>query len=260
MRSRSRRAILRMGLAGAAVLVVPRGAHAQTPAGQAGQEGTPDTRLVDPYTGGIPLVFPLIAGGYVTPVLDNWHAARDGDAYPWSHRLVASQRAHDGVDVFPLPDEPVPTVYAPLPGTVAAVCLRPDNRLDAPLTYRVSGKTPPPWDYSQAVDTVSNLPLYGNCVWLISTDAASAGYVLFLCHLQYEPLIDALRPDQPVDTDTPLGVVGDTGNAEGTPQLHVELHYPGDFGFRCRRCRPPTLLTGFSPFASLRDAAPRSSG
>ncbi len=38
---------------------------------------------------------------------------------------------------------------------------------------------PPPWDYSQAVDTVADLPLYGNFVWLVSTGPCSAGAFVF---------------------------------------------------------------------------------
>lgn len=243
-----RRAALKAALAGAGA-VLPRIAVA-APARQ--------TTLIDPYEGSIPLTFPLAEGTYASPIVDNWHAPRDGAAYPWNHRLVGPRRVHDGVDVFPLPDAPLPVAYAPVQGTVAAVCYRPENRLDAPLTYRESGATAPPWDYSRAEDTVSVLPLYGNFVWLMSTDPASAGYFIFSCHLQAEPVLESLMPDQPVTAETPIGVMGDTGNAEGTPQLHVELHYPGDFGFRCQRCRPPVLLTAFNSFASLRDAVPRT--
>jgi hypothetical protein len=51
--------------------------------------------LVDPYSGAIPLVFPLLYGTYNTPVQDNWHANRQGQTYTWNHRNTSSQRARD---------------------------------------------------------------------------------------------------------------------------------------------------------------------
>jgi murein DD-endopeptidase MepM/ murein hydrolase activator NlpD len=253
----SRRTVLGGAGAVAGLLALPARMRAQTLAPGGGQAQQPgQTTLVDPYAGSIPLVFPLGKGTYQSPLADNWHEPRDGGALPWSHH-TGPQRAHDGVDIYPLPDVPLPTVYAPLRGVVASVSLRPENDLTAPVLSLVDGAAPPPWDYSQAGDTVSRLPLYGNFVWLRSTEATSIGYWVFFCHLQYEPLLRALAPGQPVTVDTPLGVVGDTGNAAGTPQLHVEVHYPGEFGFRCRRCTPPTLLTGFDAFASLTTATPR---
>ncbi len=62
----SRRRFLQMGAgaaAGALLLpVLPEAARAAT--------------LVDPYSGSIPLVFPLLYGTYKTPVQDNWHVNR----------------------------------------------------------------------------------------------------------------------------------------------------------------------------------------
>src|SRR5215212_1510385 len=156
--------------------------------------------LVDPYSGSIPLVFPLLYGTYKSPVQDNWHANREGQTYTWNHRNSTSQRAHDGVDVFPSRPRKLPRVYAPLTGTVAAVCTRSSNTVGAAVTYRVSsdGDTPPPpWDYSKAIDTEINRPLYGNFVWLHSTDAASAGYFVFFCHLKNETTIQSLDPGDP---------------------------------------------------------------
>ena len=205
----SRRRFLQMGAgaaAGALLLpVLPETARAAA--------------LVDPYSGSIPLVFPLVYGTFKAPVQDNWHVNRQGQIYAWNHRNTSSQRAHDGVDVYPARRRKLPKVYAPLSGKVAAVCTRSSNTANATVTYKV-GSTPPPWDYSRAIDNVINLPLYGNFVWLYSTDANSLGYFVFFCHLKNETTIQSLAPDQPVTVSSPLGVMGDTGNAAGTPQLH----------------------------------------
>jgi hypothetical protein len=183
--------------------------------------------LVDPYGGSIQLVFPLAKGTYKIPVQDNWHANREGQTYAWNHRNGPSQRAHDGVDIFPSRGRKLPRVYAPLSGEVAAVCTRSSNTVGSAVTYRVSGTNPPPWDYSRAIDDVINRPLYGNFVWLYSSpDAGSPGYFVLFCHLKNEKTLQALFPGKPVTTSTPLGVMGDTGNAVSMPQLHTEIHYP----------------------------------
>ena len=162
----SRRRFLQMGAgaaAGALLLpVLPQTARASA--------------LVDPYSGSIPLVFPLVYSTYKVPVQDNWHVNREGQIYAWNHRNTSSQRAHDGVDIYPSRRRKLPRVYAPLSGKVAAVCTRSSNTVGATVTYEVSRATPPPWDYSRAIDNVINLPLYGNFVWLYSTDASSLGY------------------------------------------------------------------------------------
>lgn len=214
--------------------------------------------LINPYSGSIPLTFPLTSGTYQTPVVDTWHAAREGSLYPWNHRNGRSQRAHDGVDVYPVAGQPLPPVYAPLSGTIAAVCLRSDNTVNGTVTYRASQRTPPPWNYSQAVDTVANLPMYGNFVWIRSTDATSAGYFVFFCHLQNEALIQGLVPDEAVTATSAVGVLGDTGNATGSPQLHAEIHYPSGSTFSCRHCAPKKMLTSVDSFASLQNATIRA--
>ena len=244
----SRRRFLQMGAgaaAGALLLpVLPEAARAAT--------------LVDPYSGSIPLVFPLLYGTYKTPVQDNWHVNREGQVYTWNHRNSTSQRAHDGVDIYPVRRRKLPLVYAPLEGKVAAVCVRSSNTVNAGVTYKVSGATPPPWDYSRAVDNVINLPLYGNFVWLYSTDANSLGYFIFYCHLKNESTLQSLVPDQPVTASTPVGVMGDTGNAAGTPQLHAEIHYPAGSSFTCSHCTPSRVLTSIDPEASLVRATRRT--
>ena len=244
----SRRRFLRMGAGAAAgTLLLPalaRSARADA--------------LVDPYGGAIPLLFPLVYGTYKTPVQDYWHVNREGGIYAWNHQNGSSQRAHDGVDVYPSRRSKLPRVYAPLTGKVAAVCTRSSNTVDAAVTYRVSGATPPPWDYSRAVDNVINLPLYGNFVWLYSTDANSFGYFVFFCHLKNETTLQALAPDQPVKASTPVGIMGDTGNAAGTPQLHAEIHYPAGSSFACNHCTPNKVLTSIDPEASLVGATRRT--
>lgn len=213
--------------------------------------------LIDPYSGSIPLLFPLKRNTYKTPVQNNWHASREGEIYQWNHQNASTARAHDGVDVYPRSNSALPTVYAPLSARVAAVCLRSDNTLNATVTYKVSSTTPPPWDYSQAIDNVANLPLYGNFVWLYSTDSRSAGYFVFFCHLQNESILSALVPDQSVTTSTAVGIMGDTGNAQGTPQLHVEMHYPTGNSFSCTHCTPNKTVTSVDPYNSLVNATRR---
>jgi murein DD-endopeptidase MepM/ murein hydrolase activator NlpD len=213
--------------------------------------------LIDPYSGSIALVFPLPRNSYQTHLQNNWHQAREGQIYEWNHRNATTARAHDGVDVYPRSANALPWVYAPLAARVAAVCTRSDNTLNATVTYQVSATTPPPWDYSQGVDNVANLPLYGDFVWLYSTDARSAGYFIFYCHLQNEAIVRSLVPDQVVTTATPVGVMGDTGNAQGAPQLHVEIHYPAGNGYTCTHCSPNKAVTGIDPFNSLATATKR---
>ncbi len=125
------------------------------------------------------------------------------------------------------------------------------------MTYRASSVTPPPWDYSRAVDDVAQLPLYGNFVWLSSTDSRSRGYFVFLCHLQNDATLAALAVDQPVTTTTPVGLMGDTGNAAGIPQLHVEIRYPRGSSYDCTHCSPRKAVTSIDPKASLVNADPR---
>jgi murein DD-endopeptidase MepM/ murein hydrolase activator NlpD len=115
------------------------------------------------------------------------------------------------------------------------------------VTYRESNSTPPPWDYSRTIDNVINLPLYG-----------SFGYFVFLCHLENETTLQGLAPDQPVTTSTPVGVMGDTGNAAGTPQLHAEIHYPAGSSFTCNHCAPNKMVTTIDPEASLVRATRRA--
>ncbi len=257
-RLRSRRGFLRLALAASPALVLPGIVFAGEPAGSGEEPWAAAGRgLVDPYTGAMPLTFPLVRGTYQVPIVDNWHVERDGRQYRWNHRLSAAQRAHDGVDIYPRPGRPLPQVYAPLASRVGAFCVRETNAVDSPFEYQVSGRIPPPWNLSRAIDSVSNLSLYGNFIWLRSIEAASRGYWVLLAHLQNEPLIRALRPDDRLATDSPIGVMGDTGNAAGTPQLHVEIRYPTGNVFACRRCDPGKPTSAINPSASLVGATRR---
>ncbi len=215
--------------------------------------------LVDPYAGSIPLASPLLQVGIYT-LQNSWHDNREGRLYQWSHRNSETQRAHDGVDYIPpssLGFADLPTVYAPLTATVAAVCLYSSNRRNAKVTYKVSKTNPPPWNYSRAVDNVQNTPLYGNFVWLYSTDAGSAGYFVFFCHLKNESILRSLVPDQAVTASTAVGVMGDTGNAQRAPQLHAEIHYPAGSSFSCAHCSPSKVVTAIDPYISFAGASVR---
>ena len=246
----SRRTFLKTGAALVTAAVFPALAHAGPRVGGA------TTTVVNPYTGSIPLTFPLKSATYQTPLSDNWHASREGQLYQWNHRNATKRRAHDGVDIYPSGSQ-LPAVYSPVTGFVSAVCYRAANSVSSSPTYLVSSTYQPPWDYSNAVDNVANLPLYGNFVWIYSTDQFSAGYFIFFCHLQNENVLRTLQPGQSVTTATQVGVLGDTGNASGTPQLHVEIHYPKGTTYSCSHCTPARTLTAIDPFASLNGAASR---
>ena len=242
----SRRRLLQLGAAVSAATLLPR--SAPVAAGAMIESST-----IDPYSGAIPLVFPVRAGTYQTPVLDNWHQNRAGEAYPWSHEQSATQRAHDGVDIFPRSARKLPTVYAPFAARVAAV-----NLAGPKAAYRVSSDVTilPPWDYS-----VSRV--YGNFIWLCSTEAASAGYFMFYCHLQNESILRQLADrlasgvDVTVDPTKAVGVMGDSGNAGGHPQLHLETHYPRGVTFNCTKCGPTPRagMTALNPSESLSNSS-----
>ncbi|HEX2915342.1 MAG TPA: M23 family metallopeptidase [Chloroflexia bacterium] len=224
------------------------------------------TILIDPYSGQIPLLFPLPANTY-KPVSSNWHDNREGSSQEWSHQNSSSQRAHDGVDIFPVGTKR-PVVYSPVNGIVSAVFSQPTNTIGARgSSYKSSsGLQAPPWNYSTATDDVANLPLYGNFVWIYSTEAASSGYYILLCHLKYETTyLTRLVPGASVTNTTPIGVLGDTGNAQGSPQLHIEIHYPRDpatqavTSYTCSHCSPAKAgVTAVDPANSLFNAKARS--
>ena len=233
----SRRRLLQFGGAVAAAGLLPEIAAA-APATAAA------TQLINPYTGSIPLVFPVPEGTYRAPVGDNWHVGREGAPLTWSHRN-GTRRRHDGVDIFPLNTGSLPPVYAPFDGTVAAV-FSPTSPNGQPV-YRASTSILLPWNYSQA-------GIYGNFVWLRNND----GYFVLYCHLQDEVVIQGLKADEPVTSARQVGVMGETGNAAGEPQLHMEIHYPHGSSFTCSRCTPKKKgMTAINPYASLTRAARR---
>jgi murein DD-endopeptidase MepM/ murein hydrolase activator NlpD len=227
-RRMSRRALLRAGAGGLAAI---GGGLAWKAAGAA--------TLVNPYKGVVPLVFPLASGTYTTPLTDSWHDARDGAPFNWSHHL-AKRRRHDGVDL--LPTGSLPPVYAPFSGVVVARALN--------GVYSEAGGGPP-WRYPAS-------DIYGNFAWIRSTESASQGYFCFFCHLQGDTALANLAAGQAVTASSRLGTMGDTGNAAGSPQLHVEIHYPAGNRFSCSYCRPKSALTAIDPFASLAAATTRS--
>ena len=104
--------------------------------------------------------------------------------------------------------------------------------------------------------------LYGNFVWLCCSDANSPGYdgyFAFFCHLQNEKTIQSRKPDQQVTANTQVGAMGDTGNAQGTPQLHVEIHYPKGNTFTCTHDKCNKVVTSIDAEASLINAKQRLS-
>lgn len=253
MPSLSRRKFLKLSAAasGGLWLGLPKLAGATTP-------------LIDPYSGSIPLLFPLPANTY-KPLSDNWHDKREGTAQYWSHQNSSTQRAHDGVDIFPVGNKR-PTVYSPVKGIICAVFTQPTNTISAGSYHSASGLYAPPWDYSGATDDVAKLPLYGNFVWIFSTETSSYGYYLLMCHLKYETTyLTKLQVGTSVTNTTPLGVLGDTGNAQGSPQLHLEIHYPRDgatlavTSYTCTHCSPnKTVVSALNPATSLSKALVRS--
>jgi murein DD-endopeptidase MepM/ murein hydrolase activator NlpD len=210
-----------------------------------------------PHEPVIPLAFPISEGDYDASFEGDWHAARQGRVYPWNHRDREGRR-HDGIDIHPTSTSDLPVVGSPLTGHVVAVCVRLTNHVRTLVRYRVSHSGPPPWDYRRGVDEVANLPLYGNFVWIRSSESDSSGLWTFLCHLQNEPIIRGLEAGQRVERGTPLGRMGDTGNAVGRPQLHLELHRPLAGAGVCHRCLPASAsVTSIDPFPSLAAAAAR---
>jgi len=158
-------------------------------------------------------------------------------------------------------------VFAPFRAQVAAV-----NVAGASTPYRqsVNKAIQPPWPYPPATEGDN---IYGNYIWLCSLAPDSLGYFMFYCHLQNEDiLIDlAKRLDTAntnngyveIGTATPVGLMGESGNATNQPQLHLELHYPRETTspdyerqiFMCDRCAPTkSPMTAFNPFPSLSKA------
>jgi murein DD-endopeptidase MepM/ murein hydrolase activator NlpD len=245
----TRREVLHLGALAAAAALVPATAAAAPPDKKPGSSPIL-TPLENPYTGSIPLIFPVADGTYRKPFRDNWHDNREGPGYDWSHQNSAVQRAHDGVDIFPRFAGALPTAYAPFAARVVEV------NVDGYRRARDAGLARP-WDYGQG-------DIYGNYLWLSGTEGASAGYFALYCHLQDESILRSLADtlatagSLTVTAATAVGAMGETGNAAGQPQLHVELHLPTGKTFLCTRCDPDkSPLTAFNPFPSLSKATAR---
>ena len=244
-----RRDFLRLGAVATAAALVPATASAAPPPDKKPGGPTPPTPAVDPYTGSIPLTFPLKEGD-VQPVLDNWHHPRDGNyGYDWSHQNSPARRAHDGIDLFPLSAD-LPLAYAPFAARVVDVNVDGYRRAtDATLR--------PPWDYGRG-------NIYGNYLWLCCTEGDGRGFFAFYCHLHDEAVLRGLADTlatagaPAVTANDVVGQMGETGNATGDPQLHLELHYPLGQSFTCTRCtRKKSGMTALNPYPSLSKAAPR---
>ena len=249
-RALTRRDLLHIGaVATAAALVPATAAAAPSPAKKPGGP-TPPNPAVDPYTGSIPLAFPLVEGTYRQPVADNWHDPRDGNyGYAWSHQNSPARRAHDGIDLFPFSAD-WPLAYAPFAARVVDVNVDGYRRAtDATLR--------PPWDYGGG-------NIYGNYLWLRCTEGDGTGFFAFYCHLQDEAVLRGLADTlatagaPAVTTNDVVGTMGETGNATGDPQLHIEIHYPLGQSFTCTRCtRKKSGMTALNPYPSLSKAAIR---
>ena len=259
----TRRGFLGLGAAAMAAALFPAAAAAAPrPSKQPG--GPSKTPLEDPYAGAIPLDFPLAGGTYRKPLRDNWHDNREGPAYDWSHQNSATQRAHDGIDIFPRFAGTLPLVHAPCAARVVQINIDGSRATDG----TTDGTLAPPEDYPQGRDPQVNI--YGNYLWLEGTTGASAGYYFFFCHLQADETLRVLAQrliTKPVaeplvvDARQPVGRMGDSGNAPGDPQLHVELYlprtaaFPDGEKFSCAKCPPLSPKRGAAnPFPSLAQA------
>src|SRR5712692_9133689 len=56
--------------------------------------------LVDPYSGVVPITFPIRRGLYW--IYRNWHVPRVGGILPFNHEIRPWMRAHDGIDDYAL--------------------------------------------------------------------------------------------------------------------------------------------------------------
>jgi len=205
----------------------------------------------------------VLDGTYRKPLRDNWHDNRDGVGYDWSHQNSITQRAHDGVDIFPRFATSLPQVFAPFSARVAAVHIVGEG-----YTANSDPLIALPWEgYSKYPN------IYGSYIWLYSTDAGdsthagSGGFFVFYCHLQTDdPILRAMATraveNKSVTAIEAVGTMGNTGNAGDQPQLHVEIHLPQRLSegstFNCTKCRPsPRQLTAVNPFPSLSNAKAR---
>ncbi len=216
-------------------LPAPTAAPTATPAGSASPAPTRDPAAAPASADDFDMAAQVIAIGFPMKETtryryrDNWGDLRSGTAEHYNHahsrRDGELLRAHDGIDIYAPRGEPV---LAPFDGVAAA-----------PETLWQ------PWYRKR----------YGRTAVIVSDEPTSAGYIALLSHL------DRLwvEPGQRVRRGEVLGVVGNTGNAEGgPPHVHFELRAP--FPLTWLEVGEERAVDAFNPFPSLRAADPRRSG
>ena len=77
---------------------------------------SPAMALIDPYSGAVPITFPIRRGLYW--IFNNWHVPRVGSILSFNHQVRTWLRAHDGVDIFALKGT---ALYACVAGTLIDV-------------------------------------------------------------------------------------------------------------------------------------------
>jgi murein DD-endopeptidase MepM/ murein hydrolase activator NlpD len=170
----------------------------------------------------IEIGFPVAAGIHYR-YRNNYGDLRPGSVELYNHvfdeRDGKLRRAHDGIDIY----APRGTaVIAPFDGVV----IDPRTRWE-------------PWQRDR----------YGLTVAIVSTEPATSGYVVLLCHLDAR----TVRVGAHVKRGREVGTLGITGNAEESPaQLHFELRAPSLMLWH--EAGGNRLLDAFNPYPSLRAA------
>jgi murein DD-endopeptidase MepM/ murein hydrolase activator NlpD len=156
---------------------------------------------------------------------DNYEDYRPGPVEPYNHlfdeRHGQLRRAHDGIDIYAALGTPI---LAPFDGVVIA----PASRWQ-------------PWQPDR----------YGITVVIVSTEPATRGYAVLLCHLDGR----SVKVGAHVRRGKVVGTLGKSGNAEDAdPQLHLELRAP--FLIAWTEIGGQRLIDAFNPYFSLRAADP----
>jgi murein DD-endopeptidase MepM/ murein hydrolase activator NlpD len=221
----------------------PTGSPSETPTGS--DEPTPSTTPTATPSGPLPRgSAPISAKGFsfrrtIMPMAfpfaksvsyryrNNFLEARAGLPEWYNHWFLRNRdgtlkRAHDGVDIYARRGT---HVLAPISGTVI------DPR-----------KHWAPWRPDR----------YGRVVVIESDERTSAGYVVILSHLD----LAVVSYGAHVTRGQYVGTVGDTGNAQGTPQLHFEVRAP--FTFAVTELGRRRQVDAFDPYPSIRRADPKA--